>query len=49
MLGAESAGKSTLVGALLSGKKDNGKGILRPYANIHKHELMDGRTSSLTY
>ena len=26
MLGSEGAGKSTLIGVLISGKKDNGKG-----------------------
>lgn len=47
MLGAEAAGKSTLIGVLISGQKDDGKGLAR--ANVHRHftEILDGRTTSV--
>lgn len=48
MLGAESSGKSTLLGVLTSGKKDNGKGQARTRVCRHKHEIIDGRTSSIS-
>lgn len=48
MLGAESAGKSTLLGVLISGKRDNGKGYARTTVCRHKHEILDGRTSSIS-
>lgn len=48
MLGSEGAGKSTLIGVLISGKKDNGKGHARTYVFRHKHEILDGRTSSIS-
>lgn len=48
MLGSEGAGKSTLVGVLISGKQDDGKGAARTNVFRHKHEIMDGRTSSIS-
>jgi elongation factor 1-alpha len=48
MLGGEGAGKSTLLGVLISGKKDNGKGNARTNVFRHKHEVLDGRTSSIS-
>jgi GTPase len=48
MLGGEGAGKSTLIGVLISGKKDNGKGLARTKVFRHKHEILDGRTSSIS-
>lgn len=35
MLGGEAAGKSTLIGVLISGQNDNGKGSAR--IHVHKH------------
>jgi len=48
MLGSEGSGKSTLVGVLISGKNDNGKGSARTNVFRHKHEILDGRTSSIS-
>ena len=48
MLGDEGAGKSTLIGVLISGKKDNGKGMARQYVFRHLHELKAGRTSAIS-
>ncbi len=48
MLGSEGAGKSTLVGVLISGKNDNGSGSARTNVFRHKHEILDGRTSSIS-
>jgi GTPase len=48
MLGGEGAGKSTLIGVLISGIKDNGRGMARTNVFRHKHEIMDGRTSSVS-
>jgi elongation factor 1-alpha len=48
MIGCEGSGKSTLLGVLISGKKDNGKGTSRQFVFRHKHEILDGRTSSIS-
>ena len=48
LLGSEGAGKSTLIGVLTSGKRDNGKGGARTNVFRHKHEILDGRTSSIS-
>jgi GTPase len=48
MLGGEAAGKSTLIGVLISGKRDNGKGLARTNVFRHKHEILAGRTSSVS-
>jgi GTPase len=48
MLGDQEAGKSTLLGVLVSGKMDNGHGKARTNVFRHKHEILDGRTSSIS-
>ena len=48
-LGSTSAGKSTLLGVILSDKLDDGKGFARIKILNHKHEVLTGVTSSLTY
>jgi len=47
MLGCEASGKSTLIGVLISGQKDNGQGLAR--AHVHKHfsEILHGKTTSI--
>lgn len=47
--GSSGSGKSTLLGVLLSDKLDNGFGIARMKILNHKHEVLTGITSSLTY
>ena len=47
MLGAEAAGKSTLIGVLISGSKDDGKGMARVHVHKHFTEILDGRTTSV--
>ena len=37
------------IGVLISGKEDNGKGSARTNVFRHKHELLEGRTSSLSH
>lgn len=49
VLGTKSSGKSTLIGVLLSGRLDDGKGSARLKVMNHKHEVITGVTSSLTY
>ena len=49
VIGEYEAGKSTLVGALVTGKKDNGKGSIRMKVLQYQHERKSGRTSSLNY
>jgi elongation factor 1-alpha len=41
------AGKSTLLGSLISGELDNGRGKTRMAVAIHPHEVESGRTSSV--
>jgi elongation factor 1-alpha len=41
-------GKSTLVGHLVTGEKDDGRGKTRQYSFNFKHELETGRTSSMS-
>ena len=48
LFGAMGAGKSTLIGVLLSGSTDNGKGLARTNVFRHKHEIINGQTSSIT-
>ena len=48
MLGSEGAGKSTLIGVLISTKLDSGKGDARQAVFRHIHEAIDGRTSSVS-
>jgi len=47
-VGNVDSGKSTLIGVLLDGTLDNGDGSARAKVFRHKHELLSGRTSSVT-
>ena len=47
--GSTGSGKSTLLGVLLSERLDNGRGGARMKILNHKHEVLTGVTSSLTY
>lgn len=49
IIGEENSGKSTLVGCLISDKKDNGKGLTRTNVFRHRHEINCGKTSSFTH
>ncbi|XP_041984277.1 GTP-binding protein 2-like [Aricia agestis] len=49
VLGANEAGKSTLVGVLTQGELDNGRGSARLNMFRHLHEVKSGRTSSLSH
>ena len=46
LLGASGAGKSTLVAVLTSGAYDDGSGSARFRVARHRHEVLEGRTSS---
>jgi len=46
-IGNVDSGKSTLLGVLGSGKRDNGRGSARMTLFQHKHEIETGRTSSV--
>ena len=48
VMGHVNAGKSTLTGALVFGKLDDGNGTLRALVANHLHEVISGRTSSIT-
>eukprot|EP00351_Strombidinopsis_sp_SopsisLIS2011_P000767 CAMPEP_0116871238 /NCGR_PEP_ID=MMETSP0463-20121206/1488_1 /TAXON_ID=181622 /ORGANISM="Strombidinopsis sp, Strain SopsisLIS2011" /LENGTH=96 /DNA_ID=CAMNT_0004509259 /DNA_START=928 /DNA_END=1218 /DNA_ORIENTATION=- len=48
LLGAENSGKSTLLGVLTSGELDDGEGTQRTKVFRHKHELEQGKTSSIS-
>jgi GTPase len=48
LLGAEGSGKSSLIGVLTSGRKDNGKGLARGHICKHKSELILGKTTSVS-
>ncbi|MEM0173642.1 MAG: GTP-binding protein, partial [Sulfolobaceae archaeon] len=48
VMGHVNAGKSTLTGVLLFGKLDDGNGSLRSQVARHLHEVISGRTSSVT-
>lgn len=47
MLGCEAAGKSTLIGVLISGVNDDGKGLARVHVHKHYSEILDGKTTSM--
>jgi elongation factor 1-alpha len=49
VLGEEGTGKSTLIGVLINGKLDNGKGFARRGVFRHKHEVICGKTSSFSH
>lgn len=42
-------GKSTLVGSLITGQKDNGDGQTREYLDVQPHELERGLSADLSY
>ncbi|WP_338603482.1 GTPBP1 family GTP-binding protein [Sulfolobus tengchongensis] len=48
VMGHVNAGKSTVTGALVLGKLDDGNGSLRTAIARHLHEVLSGRTSSIT-
>lgn len=45
--GPANSGKTTLIGVLVSGCLDDGKGDARMKVTTHPHEIFDGRTSSV--
>jgi elongation factor 1-alpha len=47
VVGNVDSGKSTLIGCLVSGIMDNGRGEARARVTRHNHELISGRTSSI--
>lgn len=49
LVGEESCGKSTLVGCLVTNKRDNGKGLTRYNVFRHKHEIICGKSSSFSH
>lgn len=48
-IGAENAGKSTLLGVLVTGQSDNGQGGSRITVERHKHAILNGYTSSINH
>jgi GTPase len=48
VVGNVDAGKSSLIGTLISDTLDNGRGAVRITVARHKHELVSGKTSSIT-
>lgn len=48
VMGHVNAGKSTVTGTLISGKLDDGNGSLRIMIARYLHEIISGRTSSIT-
>lgn len=48
VIGNVDAGKSTLVGVLVTGRLDDGRGSARAYAARFKHEVLTGRTSAVS-
>ncbi|MCG3108407.1 Elongation factor 1-alpha [Metallosphaera sp. J1] len=48
VMGHVNAGKSTLTGTLITGKLDDGNGSLRSAVARYLHEVISGRTSSIT-
>lgn len=49
MLGLEGSGKSTLIGVLVSGQKDNGLGSARNSVHKHYQEILMGKTTSVNH
>lgn len=47
--GPTNCGKSTLIGTLTTGEPDNGQGKNRLSVSRHRHELLSGVTSSVTW
>ena len=49
VLGEGGTGKSTIIGVLINGVLDNGKGLARTNVFRHKHEILCGKTSSFSH
>jgi len=49
LFGDETSGKSTLVGVLVNGKLDNGEGSARHNIFRFQHEILCGKTSSISH
>ncbi|KAJ3020169.1 GTP binding protein [Thoreauomyces humboldtii] len=49
IVGGADAGKSTLLGVLTHGERDNGRGKARLNLLRHRHEIESGRTSSISH
>ena len=49
VLGLEGTGKSTIIGVLINGVLDDGKGLARQNVLRHKHEIYTGKTSSFSH
>ncbi len=49
LAGNVDAGKSTLLGTLISGELDDGQGYTREFVFNHLHESISGRTSSIAF
>ena len=49
VLGEGGTGKSTIIGVLINGILDNGKGLARTNVFRHKHEILCGKTSSFSH
>ena len=49
VLGEEGSGKSTIIGVLINGILDNGRGLARQNVFRHKHEIICGKTSSFSH
>lgn len=49
LLGSVDAGKSSLLGTLITGHNDNGRGWSRQFVVNHRHELQSGQTSSIGF
>ena len=47
--GSVDVGKSTLIGGLITGKADNGRGSNRIHSFNYPHEILTGRTSSISH
>ena len=47
--GEEDTGKSTIIGVLINGILDDGKGLARQNVFRHKHEILCGKTSSFSH
>ena len=49
VLGEQGTGKTTLIGVLINGMLDNGKGSARMTVFRHQHEIRTGKTSSFSH
>lgn len=49
LLGNEGSGKSTLVSVLISGARDDGRGMMRKKIMKNMHELRLGRTTTVNH